>query len=91
MLPRPGEFGPMATAPQFPPPLIPPTFTQYLDRTRTVVPPDFLLIMSLIFRRGIASIASLKKSSKVVCIGRNYASVVSRPLEDKQHMADLSV
>ncbi|CAG8975488.1 hypothetical protein HYALB_00004807 [Hymenoscyphus albidus] len=29
--------------------------------------------MSLVFRRGIASMASLKKASKVVCIGRNYA------------------
>ncbi|RDL36849.1 putative fumarylacetoacetate hydrolase-containing protein 1 [Venustampulla echinocandica] len=32
--------------------------------------------MSLIFRRGIASMASLKKASKVVCIGRNYADHV---------------
>lgn len=33
------------------------------------------LAMSLIFRRRIASLASLKKASKVVCIGRNYAFV----------------
>ncbi|EPE36058.1 FAH [Glarea lozoyensis ATCC 20868] len=33
--------------------------------------------MSLIFRRGIASMASLKKASKVVCIGRNYADHVT--------------
>jgi acylpyruvate hydrolase len=35
----------------------------------------YLPIMSLIFRRGIASMAPLKKASKVVCIGRNYAYV----------------
>lgn len=35
----------------------------------------YLPIMSLVFRRGIASMASLKKASKVVCIGRNYAYV----------------
>ncbi|KAF8854932.1 hypothetical protein BDZ45DRAFT_596260 [Acephala macrosclerotiorum] len=33
--------------------------------------------MSLIFRRGIANMASLKKASKVVCIGRNYADHVT--------------
>ena len=36
--------------------------------------------MSVVFRRGIAlsaSMASLKKASKVVCIGRNYAYVHS--------------
>ncbi|KAH8602646.1 hypothetical protein B0O99DRAFT_603866 [Bisporella sp. PMI_857] len=33
--------------------------------------------MSLVFRRGIASMASLKKASKVVCIGRNYADHVT--------------
>ena len=33
------------------------------------------LIMSIIFRRGVASMASLKKTAKVVCIGRNYAYV----------------
>ncbi|KAH8657611.1 fumarylacetoacetate hydrolase [Tricladium varicosporioides] len=32
--------------------------------------------MSLIFRRGIASMASYKNASKVVCIGRNYADHV---------------
>jgi hypothetical protein len=36
--------------------------------------------MSLIFRRGIASMASLKKASKVVCIGRNYACVPLGPI-----------
>ncbi|TVY91027.1 putative hydrolase [Lachnellula willkommii] len=33
--------------------------------------------MSLVFRRGIASMASLKKASKVVCIGRNYADHIT--------------
>ncbi|KIN03994.1 hypothetical protein OIDMADRAFT_51921 [Oidiodendron maius Zn] len=33
--------------------------------------------MSLILRRGIASMASLKKASKVVCIGRNYADHIT--------------
>ncbi|KAE8441342.1 hypothetical protein EG329_005491 [Mollisiaceae sp. DMI_Dod_QoI] len=33
--------------------------------------------MSLVFRRGIANMASLKKASKVVCIGRNYADHVT--------------
>ena len=31
------------------------------------------LTMSLIFRRGIASMDLYKNASKVVCIGRNYA------------------
>ncbi|KAL5321197.1 hypothetical protein ACEPPN_012009 [Leptodophora sp. 'Broadleaf-Isolate-01'] len=37
--------------------------------------------MSLIFRRGLAttSMASLKKASKVVCIGRNYAARPKQP------------
>ncbi|KAG9244455.1 hypothetical protein BJ878DRAFT_506124 [Calycina marina] len=33
--------------------------------------------MSLVFRRGISSMASLKKASKVVCIGRNYADHIT--------------
>jgi len=33
--------------------------------------------MSLFFRRGFASMASLKKASKVVCIGRNYADHIT--------------
>ncbi|TAQ89675.1 hypothetical protein B7494_g1980 [Chlorociboria aeruginascens] len=33
--------------------------------------------MSLLFRRGIASVTELKKASKVVCIGRNYADHVT--------------
>ncbi len=41
--------------------------------------------MSLIFRRGVASMASLKKASKVVCIGRNYAYVVPRSSEIALH------
>jgi hypothetical protein len=35
--------------------------------------------MSLIFRRGIANMANLKSASKVVCVGRNYAYVLSLP------------
>ncbi|PMD39896.1 hypothetical protein L207DRAFT_583741 [Hyaloscypha variabilis F] len=33
--------------------------------------------MSLFFRRSISSMASLKKASKVVCIGRNYADHIT--------------
>ncbi|KAH8792643.1 hypothetical protein BGZ57DRAFT_871935 [Hyaloscypha finlandica] len=33
--------------------------------------------MSLLFRRSISSMASLKKASKVVCIGRNYADHIT--------------
>ncbi|KAK3382328.1 hypothetical protein B0T24DRAFT_8148 [Lasiosphaeria ovina] len=33
--------------------------------------------MSLLFRRGLATMASLKKASKVVCIGRNYADHIA--------------
>jgi hypothetical protein len=32
--------------------------------------------MSLLFRRGIATMSSLKTPSKIVCIGRNYAYVL---------------
>jgi len=45
----------------------------FLDKQEAF--PSFADIMSLIFRRGVASMASLKKASKVVCIGRNYAYV----------------
>jgi hypothetical protein len=48
--------------------------TTLIERTiKYRVPCQLLLAMSLVFRRGIASMASLKKASKVVCIGRNYA------------------
>ncbi|KAH8815091.1 hypothetical protein F5884DRAFT_771072 [Xylogone sp. PMI_703] len=33
--------------------------------------------MSMIFRRGLSTMASLKKAGKVVCIGRNYADHVT--------------
>ncbi|KAK3397995.1 hypothetical protein B0T20DRAFT_237872 [Sordaria brevicollis] len=33
--------------------------------------------MSLTFRRGLTTMASLKKASKVVCIGRNYADHIA--------------
>ncbi|KAL5319151.1 hypothetical protein ACEPPN_012200 [Leptodophora sp. 'Broadleaf-Isolate-01'] len=33
--------------------------------------------MSLIFRRGIASMTSYKNTSKIVCIGRNYADHIA--------------
>ena len=52
------------------------------DAQEADLPSLFLLIMSLILRRGIASMASLKKAPKVVCIGRNYAYVLSLPLEE---------
>lgn len=48
----------------------------YLSIPPSQYPLPFSPIMSLIFRRGVASMASLKKASKVVCIGRNYAFVL---------------